>query len=257
MESLMVYSGLIVVVVGLVCLVSPVALLGVRRRRRAAVLVAVGLLVTVVGAGIPPSVVRVEQRSSLLDEAIPAYQFHEVHAVAIHATPERIMTAVRTVTADEIRFFRLLTWFRAPHLRRPTRESILTPPANKPILDVALASGFISLGDDTAREIVVGTIVMAPPAVVRSVPKDPAQLQEAIRRGWRTELPGFARAALNFQIEEQGDGSCRLTKETRVFATDASTTRRFAVYWRFIYPGSAIIRRMWLEAIRRRAEATP
>ncbi|HYW41393.1 MAG TPA: hypothetical protein VE959_00970 [Bryobacteraceae bacterium] len=28
----------------------------------------------------------------------------------------------------------------------------------------------------------------------------------------------------------------------------------FAAYWRMIYPGSALIRRMWLRAIKRRAE---
>jgi hypothetical protein len=31
--------------------------------------------------------------------------------------------------------------------------------------------------------------------------------------------------------------------------------RTFAVYWRIIRPGSGIIRRSWLEAIKRRAEA--
>jgi hypothetical protein len=39
-----------------------------------------------------------------------------------------------------------------------------------------------------------------------------------------------------------------------VFATDPASCRRFAVYWRVIYPGSALIRRMWLRAIRLRAE---
>ena len=257
MESVLVYCGLIVVVVGLVCLVRPFALLGVRSRRRAAMLVAVGLLVTVVGAAAPTTLVRVAERSSRLDDAIPVYQFHEVHAVRIHATPERIMKAIRSVTADEIRFFRTLTWIRAPHLKRPSRETILTPSANTPILDAALASGFIILADDAEREIVIGTIVMAPPALVRSVPDDPVRIQEAIGRGWRTELPGYARAALSFRIEDQADGSCRLTTETRVFATDASTSRKFAIYWRCIYPGSALIRRMWLNAIRRRAEAAP
>ena len=29
---------------------------------------------------------------------------------------------------------------------------------------------------------------------------------------------------------------------------------RFALYWRVIYPGSALIRRMWLRALRLRAE---
>jgi hypothetical protein len=60
---------------------------------------------------------------------------------------------------------------------------------------------------------------------------------------------------MGFLIEDQGDGWSRLRTETRVFATDASARRRFAVYWRLIYPGSSLIRHMWLDAIRRRAEA--
>jgi hypothetical protein len=38
-----------------------------------------------------------------------------------------------------------------------------------------------------------------------------------------------------------------------VFASSPSARRRFAAYWRVIYPGSAIIRRMWLRAIEHRA----
>jgi len=33
--------------------------------------------------------------------------------------------------------------------------------------------------------------------------------------------------------------------------------QRFQLYWRVIYPGSALIRRMWLRAIKQRAEALP
>jgi hypothetical protein len=42
-----------------------------------------------------------------------------------------------------------------------------------------------------------------------------------------------------------------------VAASDARAERRFAAYWRVIYPGSAWIRRMWLRAIKARAELTP
>jgi hypothetical protein len=42
-----------------------------------------------------------------------------------------------------------------------------------------------------------------------------------------------------------------------VHATDDSARRKFARYWRVIYPGSALIRRMWLRAIKLRAERTP
>jgi hypothetical protein len=35
---------------------------------------------------------------------------------------------------------------------------------------------------------------------------------------------------------------------------DTAARQRFAAYWRVIYPGSALIRRMWLRAIARRTE---
>ena len=59
---------------------------------------------------------------------------------------------------------------------------------------------------------------------------------------------------MNFRMEDEGGGWTRLTTETRIYATDASARRRFAAYWRLIYPGSALIRRTWLRAIRERAE---
>ena len=60
---------------------------------------------------------------------------------------------------------------------------------------------------------------------------------------------------MNFLVEDEGGGWTRVTTQTRVFATDLAATRRFATYWRVIYPGSALIRRMWLRAIKRRAES--
>jgi hypothetical protein len=66
--------------------------------------------------------------------------------------------------------------------------------------------------------------------------------------------PGFALAAMNFALEDDGPGACRVTTETRVHATDARSRRLFATYWRTIYPGSALIRRTWLRAVRLRAE---
>jgi len=61
---------------------------------------------------------------------------------------------------------------------------------------------------------------------------------------------------MNFLIEQRGAG-CVVTTETRVQATDARTERRFRLYWTLIYPGSTLIRRMWLRAIQRRAEVRP
>ena len=69
------------------------------------------------------------------------------------------------------------------------------------------------------------------------------------------ELEGKPKAAINFAIEPAPFGCRFVTTETRIFAADAGMLGQFAAYWRVIQPGSALLRRSWLDAIRRRAEA--
>jgi hypothetical protein len=45
-----------------------------------------------------------------------------------------------------------------------------------------------------------------------------------------------------------------LSTETRIWAPDAQTRKKFAFYWRLISLGSGWIRVLWLRAIKRRAE---
>ncbi|HEY3204691.1 MAG TPA: hypothetical protein VGL03_13660, partial [Thermoanaerobaculia bacterium] len=97
---------------------------------------------------------------------------------------------------------------------------------------------------ENETEIVIGTYVVRPAGIPRPAPEEFAVLSR----------PGYAKAVMNFRVEPGPEGECLLTTETRVLATDPSTARRFAAYWRLIYPGSALIRRMWLLAIARRAE---
>jgi hypothetical protein len=71
----------------------------------------------------------------------------------------------------------------------------------------------------------------------------------------RPQTLGTARAAWNFAVEDVAPGRVRLTTETRVQCADAVSRRRFRRYWRFIRPGSGLIRRSMLRAIRRHAES--
>jgi hypothetical protein len=107
----------------------------------------------------------------------------------------------------------------------------------------------MKLAEERDREIVLGTLVAAPPGWRPNKEKKPAP--EDFKA---LHAPGFALAAMNFRVEDAGKGETLLTTETRVYATDASVRRKFAAYWRTIYPGSALIRVMWLRAIRHRAE---
>jgi hypothetical protein len=179
-----------------------------------------------------------------LDRVTPAYQFREFHSTTLRATPERAYQAIKDVTASEILFFRTLTWLR--RFGRPGPESVLNAPERLPLLDVATRTSFITLAD-SPREIVVGTAVIAPPHAPR--PVTPAEFV-ALR-----ERNGYALAVMNFVVTPRPDGRCDVSTETRVYATDERSRRRFAAYWRLINLGSAFIRVMWLRAIKRRAEA--
>jgi hypothetical protein len=59
---------------------------------------------------------------------------------------------------------------------------------------------------------------------------------------------------MGFHLSTEG-GDTRLVTQTRIEGTDAGARIRFGAYWRLIYPGSALLRRTWLLAIKRRAEA--
>jgi hypothetical protein len=181
---------------------------------------------------------------SELDRVTPAFQFHERHSTSVRAAPERVYRAIKAVTASEILLFRTLTWLR--RFGRPGPENILNAPERLPLLDVATRTEFIVLADGP-REIVVGTVVVAPPHTDR--PTTPAAFLGL------ADHEGYALATMNFAIDPRRDGTCVVSTETRVFATDERSRRRFAAYWRLINLGSAFIRVMWLRAIKRRAEA--
>ncbi|HEV8365550.1 MAG TPA: hypothetical protein VGQ52_18670 [Gemmatimonadaceae bacterium] len=244
--SLFVYAGLAVIMLGLVCIVRPLPRLRLAPRRRGVWLLGAGVALVAAGLLAPVKEMHVATPQTRLDEFMPAYQFDEVHSIVIAAPPELVFRAIQETTAGEIRFFRLLTTIR--RLGRPGPENILNAPERIPILEVATRTSFLMLANDVDREIVVGTVVIAPPGARYTDARTPESFRSFNR-------PGFALAAMNFRLVPNGGAGTLLTTETRVYAADRATQRRFARYWRVIFPGSALIRRSWLAAIRRRASA--
>ncbi len=242
----LVCAGLVVGLVGMASLIKPLAFLEIRTRLRGVLVLGIGLIVAAVGAFLPAPDTRVEFIRTQLDEFAPVYQFHEVHRIHVRASRDRAYRAIKEVTADEILLFRTLTWLR--RLGRSGPESILNAPERLPLLEVATRTSFLLLAEKPEREVVIGTLVLAPAGVRIKAQPTPQDFKAL-------DAPGFAKATMNFRLEDVETDTCVVTTETRVYATDASARRRFGAYWRVIYPGSALIRRMWLRAIKRRAEA--
>ena len=240
--SAAVYSGVIIATAGLGLVIKPIRRLHVTTRARGLVVAAAGLLLAGVSLFLPVSESRVARVEKRLDEFAPVWQFREIHTIRASAPPARVFDAIKRVRADEILLFRTLTWIRRGGRQLP--PSILNAGDRESLIDVATQSGFVRLAEDVPRELVIGTVVMAPSGTRGTLTPEVFQ---------KTLPPGFALATMNFLVTPDGPSGSWVSTETRVFANSSSARRRFAAYWRIIYPGSAIIRRMWLRAIRRRA----
>ena len=240
--SAIVYSGFLITTAGLILFAKPGERLHVTSRSQALAIVGIGVLLVGIGLALPARESRLTGAETRLDEFMPVWQFNERHTISIKAPPAAVYEAIRNVRAGEISLFNTLTWIRRGGRALP--ESILNAGDTASLLDVATRSGFVYLADDAPKEVVIGTVVMHPPGA--RAPLTP--------QTFKTSLPpGYAIAAMNFAVLPDGPNASLVSTETRVFANNPVARRRFARYWRVIYPGSALIRLMWLRAVKRRA----
>jgi hypothetical protein len=170
-----------------------------------------------------------------LDEFMPEFHFNEEHSTLVAAPPERTLAAAREVTAAEMPVVRaLMTVRRLGRVR-----------SSGPVIDGMIHNGFVVLADRPDELVlgVAGRFWTFNSGVTRVGPEEFAGF----------DAPNHARAVMDFHVQP-APGGCLLSTETRIQATDDGARRSFGRYWRVIHPGSALIRRVWLRAVRRRAE---
>lgn len=238
MAVLLVYVGFGMILVGFVSLLMPLRSLGIGDWLLGGTVLGSGVLLSLTAALLPASLKQWKGKQTRIDDVMPAYHFHEVHAIRIHASPDRVFRAIKAVTPQEIRFVRTLYAIRS--LGR------VRLPKATPLLDIFTSWGYVLLVQEPDRELVCGRILRFSSGAQPQVTDPQSFLAFA--------EPGCAKVTLNFCVEDVGEGWSQLTTQTRILGTDRSGRRRFGGYWRIIYPGSAAIRRMLLRAIKRRAE---
>lgn len=187
---------------------------------------------------------------TLLDKFMPVYHFNEVHAITVRAPSSRVFNAVKEATPAEAPLFRLLFGIRSlPRTLAGRRE--LRFRSLESLFGWATRVGFVPLAEEANRELVLGWIGQFWKLIGGSSPRI-TNAQEFLA----FDRPDYAKATLNFCLSESSDHTgIRLTTETRVYATDSTARMKFTVYWQLIHGGSALVRREWLRAIMRRAEA--
>lgn len=184
-------------------------------------------------------------RSTLLDGIMPEYEQTELHHLWLDTDPE---TAYRTLCSTTAREIRLL----GPLMALRSLPALLTGrkmggDREATVFSALESGGFARLAEESGREIVYGVAgrfwKLAGNQPVRTVRDRESFVGFA--------EPGYAKAAMNFIVRAEGRGTRMLT-ETRIRSTDPASSRSFRRYWRVVRPGSGLIRRSWLTAVRRR-----
>ncbi len=165
---------------------------------------------------------------SELDRVFPQWDFRERHATRVDAPPERVFDAVRKVTLAEMGTFRVLARLRG-----------IRAPADRPVLELATPAWSL-LAEDPGRELVLGAV--GQPSRARGGARPAGDVRSFA-------LPGYVKMAISWRLD-----AATLSTETRMLATNEAARRKFRRYWLVIRPFSGLIRRVWLRAIKRRAQ---
>lgn len=180
-----------------------------------------------------------------LDRWLRDWQFEEVHALRIRATPAACLDAAEAVDpADDALIQAALALREAPGRLAGAlgrRGSLHTRPRFG-------LRDFVPLGRDGDRSVCHGLVGAFWRLGYGLFP------QASAADYARFAQPGVAKLALSFHTEPDGPGHTRLVTTTRVMCPDADSLRRFRPYWGLIRPVSGLIRRRLLQRIRRLAE---
>jgi hypothetical protein len=184
-----------------------------------------------------------------LDKFLPTAQFSEFHCVTVNAAPKRVFTAIQELTTADFSWLVFLLMEIRYLPARLTRRHAPVSFQSGLFLEQLYQGGFIPLAEEPGREIVFGLIGQfwkLSGGEAAHIPDPQAFLA--------FNDPAYAKVAANLLVMEDGDGQTRFSTETRVYAPVPSTRRKFAFYWRIISMGSAVIRVLWLKAIKKKAE---
>ncbi len=169
---------------------------------------------------------------TVLDRALPAWDWNEYHSIETRAAADRVIDAVDALTWNDVPLFR----------RIMTAASLGRLPGDRGarVLDLFDRGPYTLAHRDSGELVYVGFLRPRHAADTLDFEGDPVT-------GFRDTSPvGTVKVAMNFLCR---DGL--LSTETRCQATDSFSARAFGLYWLFIRAGSGIIRRSWLKGITR------
>jgi hypothetical protein len=173
----------------------------------------------------------------LQEKYLPDFHFSEKHGIEIKASPEKVASLIMELDASDSWIVRMLLKLRGIP-RKTTRG-----------MEGWKKMGFVMLEHQPNKEAILGLMgqFWKPTGNIQKfAAEDFASLHDE----------RYVKATWNFEILPAGKSNVRLETETRIYCMHENVRKKFARYWFFIKPFSALIRLEMLRLIRKKAEAS-
>ncbi|MEP6731992.1 MAG: hypothetical protein ABJE10_15200 [bacterium] len=188
----------------------------------------------------------------LIDDYLPRYDVVERHSISVRATQARTYAAICATDFATGWLIQFLFFVRLlPDALMHGREGIRALKSRRasPLTIATLQrGGFRLLAERAPDEMLLGT----EGKFWTLSGERGAPTADAFRDG--APEAGTARGVWDFRVRAKDHDHSELTTETRVLCADSAARRRFLPYWTVIRPGSGLIRRVMLRAIKQTAE---
>jgi hypothetical protein len=240
--SYLFWIGIILSVIAIISLIKPLAFLLIFNRIIAIALLCFGLLLSATALCLPQKLQH-SQAKHKIDTFLPDYSSDEYHEVMINASPEKVKFALHTTGVGDIPAAHLLMKIRGIADEKDKSHSVTK---NKPNPDTFSTPDFEFIVADSDEFITV--------MILKASAKTPPPEVKTIEQFIAFNEPGYVKVVANFRFISIENGQTLLTTETRNYPVTTKDRRIFGRYWTVIYPGSAIIRRVWLDTMAKKAE---
>jgi len=235
------WIGAILALVGIISLIKPLVFLFVFARKIATVVLCGGILISIISIYWPVQIYH-SQTDLKLDALLPNYSFNEYHEVRINASPEDVKQALQTTGVGDIPAIHLLLKIRGIENKSLNQKETSGQPAQK-TFSTPDFNFFVTDSTEFISVMIINASAKTPPPEVTTLEQFRAFNE-----------PGYVKVAFNFRFISLENGQTLVSTETRNYAMTKEDRRIFGRYWRIIYPGSAIIRRVWLDTLAEKAE---
>lgn len=247
--SYLFWIGLILALAGFISLFFPLSFLFILNRTIAVFVLSGGVLMSLLSL-LWPVKIKHSRTKMQIDKFLPDYAFGEFHELSVNVDAGKAKVVFGSTGVKEITVVHALMKIRGiadtdtkknfgTTSRVQGSEMISTPDFN-----------FFTVAPD---EWMMFMILKSSMFGDKSGKPDPPEIT-SVEQFTGFNDTGYVKVAANFRFIGNGDGRTILSTETRICGLSLLDSRIFGIYWRIIYPGSAIIRRLWLDTIKKRAE---